>query len=195
MRFVLIILFFCFVFAGSCAKGVKVDTSMAAILANDYTALIQGCGNPLVNGYTYCRKTEGSAANESLIFVAPPSQCTTDSCVSFKIFNQDGELVYGASIPKGQTKSTIAWKDLLKRDTFEKNDRGFWQYTYDIKYLDPNGKEYLSRSIGEIRMRVLPKDYVPLDQVKDDPNFVWVWVQDGTQVKMTTGARTYVEKK
>jgi hypothetical protein len=181
---------------GSCARGIRPDQAIAAIAAGDYTALIEGCGNQLVSGYTYCRKVDGVSTDELLYFVAPATECLSKtSCVSFKVFNPDGSVAFGGEVPRGTTRVAIKWSDLTKKPVFTNQDRGFWQFIYDIKWLDLDGNERMTRSLGEIRLRVLPKTYLPLNEVSSDPNFVWQWSENGVVVKMTTGARTYVGKK
>lgn len=181
--------------ASRCA-GVRLDTAMAAIEGGDMTALIEGCGNQLVSGYTYCRVREGQVATtDTLFFVSPVVKCNTKPCVTFKVYFPDGSPTLGGSIPEGQTRVGILWKDIVKRDTFELGDRGFWPYTYEVHFMDPQGLEHTMRSEGEIRMRVISKAYVPLADVAEDSNFAWRWIENGTPVKLTTGARTYIGKR
>lgn len=197
MRLVLVVLISLVFFAGSCSqKGVKPDEFMSAAQAGDYTALIEGCGNQLTAGYTYCRKTEGQSAAENIFFVAPKTNCLGEGpCVTFKVFFPNGSPSYGGSVPRGTTRVAIPWSVLVKKDRFEIEDRGFWQYIYDIRWLDLAGREQLTRSFGEIRMRVVPSGYVSLSEIPEDKSFVWSWSDNGTIVRMTTGARTYVGRR
>lgn len=191
--------------ASRCSHGVRLDQAMASVEGEDYTALIEGCGNQLVPGYTYCRKTEGQQAAESLVFVAPPVKCLekdpetgadTGPCVTFKVYFPDGSKpAYGGSIPRGQTRASVPWNTILGKNSFELGDRGFWPYTYAIRYIGQDARERTAVSQGEIRMRVMKKDYVPLDNVSEDANFVWKWQDNGVPVRMTTGARTFVGKR
>lgn len=174
---------------------VRKDKLMPAILANDYTALIEGCGHQVISGYTYCRKTEGAVADEDLVFVGPITNCNRTSCVEFKVYGPDGSIVFGSSIPKKQTRKAIPWNALLKRDTFEIQDRGFWIYTYNVFWLDSDGNENMSVSEGEIRLRILKDNYTSLADVESDSNFAWQWKdKSGAIIKITTGMRTYVSK-
>ena len=191
--------------ASRCSHGVRLDLAMAAVDGGDYTALIEGCGNQLVPGYTYCRKMEGQPATDSLVFVAPAVGCLekdpetgaeTGPCVTFMIYFPDGSKpAYGGAIPRGQTRVSVPWSTILSRNTFELGDRGFWPYTYSIRYIGQDGRERTAVSQGEIRMRVMKKDYIPLDNVQEDANFVWKWQDNGVPVRMTTGARTFVGKR
>ena len=181
--------------AAQCRVGLVPDPAMAAVEAGDKTALIEGCGNQLVSGYTYCRITEGDATGQSLTFVAPPTICERDACVFFKVFFPTGEPSYEDSVTRGETRKEIPWSMLLKRETFEKSDRGFWPFVYTIYWLDKEGNEQITISEGEIRLRVLDAGYQALHESKKNPNFVWKWKHDGVDVGMTTGARTHVGRK
>lgn len=182
--------------AASCTKGVRLDTAMAAIEAGDKTAPIEGCGQQLQDGVLVCRKTEGDASQDQIVFVGPPAECAgKDPCVTFKIFYPDGSPSYAGSIPRGMTRIPVPWEQLLKRSTFEKNDRGFWGYSYAIRYLGPDGKERMTYSDGFIFLVVTSQGYTSLHELPDDPNYAWSWVEDGAQVKLTTGARVYVARR
>ena len=87
----------------------------------------------------------------------------------------------------------IPWKKLLNREHFTVGDRGFWPFTYEIKWVDQDGKPRRTMAEGEIRLRVLRKEYIPLTNVSEDPAFVWKWKERGQVVKMTTGARVSVD--
>lgn len=172
------------------------DKFISAVAAGDYTALVEGCGNQLVPGYTYCRKTEGDASGELIHFVAPISNCKKASCVEIKVFGIDGDLVYGNTIPKDKMRLSVSWEKLLKRSTFELSDRGFWPFICRVYWVDSDGNERLSVSEGEIRLRVLKKGYIALHEVENDPNFAWeAKTRNNETIKMTTGMRTYVSKR
>jgi len=182
--------------ASNCSSGVKKDTGMSALVAGDYTAPIEGCGNQLVPGYTYCRVTEGDASDQLLYLVGPPSECEGDGpCVFYKVFFPTGEPTLGGAFPRGETRVGILWSDLIKRSTFEKGDRGFWPFVLTIHWIDTDGRARETKSQGEIRLRVMSKTYTPLHNVMDDSNFVWAWVENKTRIRMTTGARTWVGLK
>jgi len=176
-----------------CKDGVKEDTQMSALEAGDYTALIEGCGNQPVPGYTYCRKIEGNATGELLFFLAPPSiVCPENICAEIKVYNPSGEVAWGGIIPKGQPSISVEWKQLTKKDTFDVGDRGFWGYMYTYYYVGEDGNTHQTVTQGEIRLRVIRKAYISLQEVSEDSNFVWKWKHKGHDIKMTTGGRTYV---
>lgn len=186
-------------------KGaVKADAMAAPFRSNDYTAIISGCGNPPIVGYTYCRKAVGDSTLEKLKFHFPPVKCfpadpitkePRSSCISGKIFFPDGSPALGFSVPFGQTEYEIEWANLVKDSEFKKDYRGFWGYSYEILWVDPNNFEQKSFLQGEIRLRVYSTQvddrfYLPLHNVKDDPNFVWTWTdKEGRTFKMTTSGR------
>jgi hypothetical protein len=199
-------------FAAACGTDpvLKPETSTpTAIEALDPTALlkVEGCGyQPLVTeGYAYCRVVEGPVGSMALTFIAPPqsAKCKTAPCVDFTLFYPDGSPAYQDSIPFGQTSKTVPWTTLVKKDTFSAADRGFWPYTYTIRWIGADGRSYKTVSEGELRLRVIRsqvcdpqgsqcKAYVPLRESVDSPDFAWTW-QEGSQViRMSTGARVYV---
>lgn len=177
---------------------VRQDPLSTAQYAGDKTALIEGCGHQPVAGYTYCRVFEGGATNQSLVFLAPPVKCLSPTCVYIKVLRPTGEPTLALSFRKGETRMSVPWSDLISRPTFEVEDRGFWPFVYQIKYLDQDGFERTLVTEGEIRLRVLKKDYQPLHETAHDPSFTWEFIEGGSKIKMTTGGRTYVspsEKK
>jgi hypothetical protein len=167
-----------------------------AIQGGDVTALIEGCGEQLSLGFLVCRKKEGETAGDTLTFVAPPVKCKgSGPCVTFKIFFVDGTPTYGGVIAQGKTRQDVSWKSILKRDTFQMGDRGFWGYSYTIRYVLEDGIERVTYSQGEIYLRVLKKGYHPLNSIQEDPHFVWKWKERGRELKSTNGMRTWIEKK
>lgn len=179
----------------NCA-GVRLDSSKVfANEANDYTGLVEGCGLQLNDGFIVCRKTEGDATGEKLVFVAPPAKCQAESCVSFKVFDQRGAVVYGDVFPKGKTRIEVPWEKLLNGASFQLNARGFWGFVYAITFTGVDGIDRTVQTEGEIYLRVLRKDYTPLHDVSNDANFVWNWVERGVQVRMTTAGRVHVDRK
>lgn len=182
--------------ASNCSSTVKVDHSLSAILADDATALLEGCGQQLNSGILYCRVKEGEVGDASIAMVGPASACEGDGpCVFYKIFSTDGEPALGGSIPRGQTRAKILWKDLLKRDNFFVGDRGFWTVNHEVHWIDPDGRARVSFSQGEILLRVYKKEYLSLHDIENDPNFAWEWSEDGVPVKLTSGLRAYVGRK
>ncbi len=180
----------------ACGSKPVADTEMTALDAQVDTALIEGCGQQLIPGYLYCLKREGESTEDLLWFVGPLAKCKRAFCVEFKVFPQDGGVPVGGSIPKGSQRVSLPWSSLVKRANFELADRGFWPFTYTVYWDDDAGNENISKSQGEIRLRVFPKAYIPLNEVTQDKNFAWSWIAKGGEtVKMTTGMRTYVSKR
>lgn len=89
----------------NCTHAPKVIDTQSAVAANDFTALISGCGQNQVGvGYLVCREIEGeSTSDEYLEIHAPPNlNCDGSSCVYFKIFYPDGRPTYEGDIEKGK---------------------------------------------------------------------------------------------
>jgi hypothetical protein len=160
----------------------------------DATGLAEGCGQQPSPLGMFCRLTEGAVAPKSVFFIGPPAQCDRDACVFVKVYNEQGQLVAGPSIPKGKTRVEVAWKDLLGRDTIQVGDRGLWSFVTTVYYKDPDGRERESVSKGDIVLRVLRAGYVPLHASESDPAFVWTWVEGDYLYRMTSGLRAYVGK-
>ncbi len=196
MKFIILSLFVISCAFGMGAKPPKIDADMSAISGGDFTALIEGCGNQLIAGFTYCRITEGSTTDQNLFFVGPVLDCNRDNCIDFKIFNTKGEVATGGSIPKGHQRVAVPWSKLVNRKSFELADRGLWLFTYTLYWQNENDLEEVAISEGEIRLRVVAANYIPLNNVGSDANFVWKWItRNGEVVRMTTGMRTYVSAK
>ena len=83
----------------------------------------------------------------------------------------------------------------MKRTEFKKGDTGFWGVRYWIKWVDTKGKTRRTVTDGVIYLIVTDKKYISLHSVEGDPNFAWNFIDNGVEVKMTTGGRTYVERK
>ena len=193
--FILMIFYSC-AYSGLFKKTPILDTQMSAIEGGDYTALVEGCGNQLVPGYTYCRKYEGTSSDEEIFFVGPITNCKREFCVEFKIYQPDGSAPIGDSIPKKENRKSVKWSRILRRDTFENGDTGFWPFNYKVYWIDKNGRENFSISQGEIRLRVLKKEYIPLNEVVNDFNFTWnILTRNNETIKMTTGMRAYVSRR
>lgn len=185
---------------GSCAspaaamgkKAPALDpVTQSTVLDGDATGLVEGCGQQPIVGFTYCRMQEGTTADKSVWFIGPPADCDKDSCVFIKVWNNQGQLVWGGSIPKKGTRIEVPWKTLLGRDTFEKAARGFWTFNTQVFWKDAEGHERDSTSQGDIVLRVYGATYVPLSSVTDDPNYYWVWTEGKRIYKMTTGLRAF----
>jgi hypothetical protein len=185
----------------ACAAGrkrVPIDpVTPSTVIDNDTTGLVQACGNQPIVGFTYCRVQEGDNSGQSISFLGPPAKCNQeDSCVFIKVWNQQSQLIWGGSIPKDQTSVKVPWKVLLSgRDQFQLGDRGFWTFNTQVFWLDPDGRERTSTSQGDILLRVYRKGYLPLHEVREDPNFVWEWHDGGFLYRMTSGLRAYIERK
>jgi len=180
---------------GCAHHEVEEDPSLSPILANDTTLVIEGCGNQPVIGYTYCRKSDGSSALDTLVLHIPPVKCQKNDCVYVKILMPDGSPAVGLSAKEGQSRLEVSWKTLLGRDVFKAGDRGFWIVLVEIHYIDRRGLLKKTLVEGEIRLRVYPNNYLPLNNIKDDPNFVWQWRQNNRLFKMTTNGRVFMGGK
>ncbi len=184
---------FVFVGASSCTKDMLVpDNAMSAQEGEDYTVIIEGCGNQPVVGYTYCRFIEGNLTDQSVSLIAPPAQCREDKCVFYKIYFPDQSIpAIAGSIPKGQTSVKIKWTELLKKGSIAKGDAGFWPILMEVHWVDTEGRDRVSFADGEIRLRVLSRQYTPLNRSKDDSNFVWSWTDGFHIFKSTASLRQY----
>lgn len=184
--------------AFSRAKHVVVDQVMDAITANDETGLVD-CGHQVAPGFCYIRQVEGDAASSSLTFIGPPSKCDRDSCVSVKLYDNQGHVAWGDSFPKNAVRLTVPWSKVLgcvdgQPCNFEVSQRGTWTFNHEVYWKDAQGAERRSVSQGEIVLRVFRRGYLPLDTVRDDPNFAWTWTDGGLLYKVTTGLRAFVGK-
>lgn len=181
----------------ACASGKKIrvvdPVTDSTVVSGDASAIIVGCDNHPAVGFAYCRKMEGDNAGQSISFIGPPSKCEQkDSCVFLKVWNNAGNLVWGGSIPKGETKVSVTWKQLLSSETFDLANRGFWTLNETVYWIDPDGKERQSVAQADIVLRVYKKGYLPLNAVKDDPSFVWTWSEGGFIFKITSALRSFV---
>lgn len=192
MKFV----FLFFLLISSCTS-IKLDPSVPSSLANDLTALVdgselQGCGTQLQSGLLFCRVSEGQAVTEKIYFVAPPVKCKRDdACVFIKVYFPNGEPALEVAIPKGQTEIGIPWQDIIKAESFKKDQRGFWGFKRKM-YFTIDGVDHENIDEGLIYLRVI--SYESLHESKDNPYFVWTFESRGSVVKMTTSGRTYVGK-
>lgn len=180
---------------GASPARVRPDVNTeSSVKDGDATAIIEGCGNPPIVGFTYCRVQEGDTAGQSLWFIGPPADCDQLACVFIKVWNNQSQLVWGGSLPKGGTRVEVPWKTLLGSETFQVSHRGFWTWNVEVHWRDLDGKERVSVSQGDLVLRVFRIGYVPLHEVGSDPSFVWSWVSGEKIFKMTSGLRAYVEK-
>lgn len=185
--------------ASDCSSPVVKPDSMSvyAIDANDTTVIIQGCGSQPVVGYAYCRKREGATTNEGLTVMAPPVDCGRPECsIQVEILFPDGSPSVTKLIPKGQTRAVFSWREILKSATFERNFRGFWPVLMSWTWIGPDEREHETVIEGEIRLRVYASGYAPLNEVKEDSNFVWKWADvEKNQYRMTTSGRASTWKE
>lgn len=188
---------FCAMGASQCAHTVEPDISpVFAAEAGDKTVIIEGCGSQPVVGYTYCRMREDVATQGKITLIAPPTECPEDSCASFIVYMPDGSPSVGYQLKRGVTRQDVLWKDLVKTDTFQKSQRGFWPVVMRWKWMSAaDGKEYESYAEGEIRLRVMAANYSALNEIHDDPNFVWAWTDGKQHFRMTTAGRASVWKE
>jgi hypothetical protein len=101
-------------------------------------------------------------------------------------------MLMSISVPKGQTRTEIAWKELLGREAFTLDDRGLWPFIYQIKFTGSDGFEHTLVMEGEIRLRIYKKGYLPLVTGQDDPSFAWEFIEGGSLIKITTKGRTFI---
>lgn len=200
-----------------CTTGrVLPDTNTTStVVANDATAMVQGCGNPPAVGIAYCRIAAGTSTDDTIYFVAPPADCKRDACAFLKVFDNTGALIFGAPFQKGETTLGVSWDVLLNLKqnvtsvpnvanvasvaaphVFDKSMRGFWSWNIQVYWLDTQGQERSTQAQGDIVLRVYDKTYVPLQAVLDDPNFVWswqtLWNQKKYNYRATSSLRAYV---
>ena len=179
--------------ASRCSKyAVHIDTSpVFAQEANDATVIIEGCGSQPVVGYTYCRVREGDPTSGTLRLAIPPTACQKASCAQVTVFFPDGTPSLGFAVPRGVTHLDLEWKQMVKRPTFEKLDRGFWPILLEWWWIDADGNEHRSVAEGEIRMRVIGTSYVPLHEVEESNEYAWRWQDENGRYRMTTAGRAW----
>jgi hypothetical protein len=179
-----------------CTKSVRLDPEPDAIASGDVTAPLEGCGTQLQDGVLVCRKTEGDASKDQIYFVGPAADCAgSDPCVTFKVFFPDGSPAIDGAIPLGKTRQALAWTALLKRDTFEKADRGFWAYSYQIRFQGPDGRERSTFLQGFIFLVVTSQGYTSAHELPAEPNMAWSWNEGGAPIKVSTAGRVYVGRR
>lgn len=185
---------------GKKRPAVPVEDLAVPIQAGDRTGVVEGCGQQPVVGFTYCRMQEGPVTDKALSFIGPPAQCSrADACVFIKVFDEQGQVAWGGQIPKGQTRVTVSWSTLLGcKDAASCQltlfHRGFWSFVETVQWTDKDGNERTSATQGDVLLRVLKADYIPLNAVEADPNFVWQWTDGGYVYRMTSSLRAFVGK-
>ena len=168
------------------------NSKLHAFEAGEKTAAIQGCGNQPVLGYTFCYKTDGASASEEIIFIAPITSCPNDSCARVTVFFPNQQPSIARSFPKDECCAKLQWKEILKKDHFQVSDRGFWPVLIEYDWVDENGNLHTTPVEGEIRLRVLPNNYVSLRSSEASRYFVWESDVDGHPIKYTTKGRAYI---
>lgn len=186
------LMLFCLV--GCSNTPVRLDNSMQANLAGDTTGLVVGCGHQPVVGYTYCRRVEGPIGDDKLIFLAPITKCKKEPCRSLKIFSPESSAVYGTFFAEKSDEISVKWTDIVKRQVFDAQDRGFWPFIIEVRFTADDGFEHKTILEGEIRLRILRKEYVSLHSVKDDTAFFWIWESHGHLLKVSASGRTTILK-
>lgn len=181
-------------FGAAQCQSIRIDPSMNAFAANDMTAIIEGCGKPPIVGYTYCRMTEGTAANHELTLKVPKSDCDRTECAFYEFISPQGQPAPSGSFEKGKTSVKVLWSDLIGRDHFTKDDRGMWGVRIRWYWIGSDKKEYSTVQEGEVRMRVLPPDYHPLHEEKDSPFFSWKWSDESGRYAVSTAGRAWAGK-
>jgi len=189
---------FLFVLFGcSCSHSVKVLDSQSAILANDLTAILSGCGQQLAgSGYLVCRETElQNTRNEFLIVHTPPGlDCKQEACTFVKVFFSDGRPSLEKAIHKGDALIQIPWSEIVGKKVFDLSDRGTYSISIRTHYLGPDGIERIAFAEGRILMLVVRKEYTSLIENEDDEAFYWIWKTKQNQtLKVTTGYRVYIQ--
>ena len=177
----------------SCAsRGLTIDP-MQPTVSFDTTAIIEACGNQPIVGFTYCRVGEGESTSDALNFIGPPVECNQrDSCIFIKVWNAQGKLAWSGSILKGQTKVAISWKTLVSSPSFEIQQRGFWTWNLEVHYFDEKKRERISKTNGDIVLRIYRRDYLPLVSDGADPAIIWTWSDGDCHYKLTSSLRAYV---
>ena len=194
--FILLLAFF--TLGNSNCSGVKMRPDISSVFAaeaNDKTVIIEGCGNQPVVGYTYCRVREGAPVDGTVTFVAPPSKCKTEPCVTFTVYYPTGEHAKSIVVPRDQTRVAVTWRDLVKREVFVRGDRGFWPVVMTYRWIDMNEQEFEFTVEGEMRLRVIAKEYLSLHESAEDPNLVWRWSDGNSKYGFSTAGRAYAGKK
>lgn len=170
-----------------------------AIDANDPTVVIQGGGGCITDpkvGYTYCRKREGTTTNDGLTFYAPPVDCGAEQCaIDVEVLFPDNTPSIVFQIPKGQTRRSVSWKELTHSDTYQRDFSGFWIVLMTWNWVGEDEHSHPTTVEGEIRLRVLRSNYTPLQNAKEDANFVWKTSEGGNQFRWTTHGRAAVWKE
>lgn len=182
-------------------KKITPDPTPTPILSGDATVLIEGCGNQTSVGFAYCRVREGDASDSvhAIQFLGPPAKCRReDGCVFFKVFDNRGQIVWGGSIPKGQTRVKAPWRSLLgcghdgPECLFSALWRGTWAVNQTVYWVDDDGRDRESFATGDIVLRVFKSGYVPLHNSASDPFFAWTWSEGKKTYRITSNLRAFV---
>ncbi len=192
--FIVCIISFLALGVSSCESVQKllIDPSMAATKANDSTVIVEGCGNQPIVGYTYCRKSVGPVGKETIRVHVPQGKCQSGDCTSVQIYFPNGSPTIGRTVPRDKGFVTFSWEEILQKKDFSTNDRGFWTIITITKFVGQDGIEREVAEEGEIRLRVLSRNYVPLISTQSSEYFVWDWLYGNCEMKKTTAGRTFV---
>lgn len=195
---ILLSLFFIFICHSSYGFGKSAHISPDSVVDSpiaegDSTAIIMDCdGRPNV-GFAYCRVQEGDSTGKNLTFVVPPAKCAREHCVYLEVWTQ-GHLVWSSASLKDETSMTVSWRELTGRAEFIIGDRGNWTVNEVVYWTDSDGNERQSRAQGDIVLRVFKKNYTPLHNSSEDPNYAWVFSDGRFQYKITSSLRSTVVK-
>jgi len=191
-KFLQLLLIFSCLGASDCSTPAMIDKTANAASMGDATAFMSGCGSTPIPGYVYCRKKEGAITSvDKVTFYGPKGTCDRDNCTFITIYFRTGEPRLSLAIPKDKTYVSATFKQLTRRDRFEKFDRGYWPVLMKTYWIDDDDDERETVQEGEIRLRVYGTGYAPLHEIRNNPNFGWGWKLNGRVFKLTTAGRAY----
>lgn len=177
---------------GCASHRVKLDEGKSSIESNDMTSPIQGCGHQPIVGYTYCRKMEGAPTTEKITFFAPPAICKQKTCVHGTLYKPDGLPALSVPFVGGATRQDVSWTTILGSPTFAAGGRGIYLWCLAVTFTDNTGNDRTMQTCGEIRLRVVANNYIPLNNSISDQNYVWIWCYNKWIMKMTSSGRTFI---
>lgn len=183
-------------FVASCAARVAVvDPGPLTLISNDPTGIVAGCGQQPTAGYVYCRMTEGGdAIAATLVFSLPPASCDLPTCSQVAVLSPTGAPVQRIDAAKGATYVTLKWSDIIGAPTFTKDARGFWPFVVHVHWIDPTGNPQETVTDGELRLRVVSKDYTALGGGWAPSEFAWQWISGRYEFGMTTAGRVQIRR-
>jgi hypothetical protein len=138
---------------------------------------------------------EGANAKTAFLQVhAPPNvECSSTSCVYFRIYLPDGRPTYEGSVKKGESFANVVLSELTNKPIFDIGDRGFYAVSVTIHSVGTNGVDIKTHLFGYLFIHVVKRDYISLLENEEDENFRWTWKSPTNQtIKLTTGGRVFV---